>query len=385
MINAGSNVFYRLGESAGVGEPGRIVEDATKWAQVCKHIAMHYNDGWNNGFHYNIKYWEVWNEPDLDGFWMGTTQEYYELYHITADTLKTYDPTLKIGGPCTSSVYNQEYTSGFLDYITQHNIPLDFFSWHMYANTPYDLFEASQLIRNLLDSYDLHTCENLNTEWNINILTPQRDKDNAKNAAFTINTITAFQDADIDHAFRYRGPQDKNLLLRLIGFDLSLFTHDGIYKTPALAYLALNYLHKDTPIRLKTPEMNAENGLTYLAGVSEDQTNVTILISNFEVSDTTFNLELSNLPWEEPYNIVHYIIDNTHHLEITQQTIGDSTTFQTQDTIKKSTAHMFRLTDQSVIPSEGPETARIPWILQIKLLDPIFTLLGVLIVLLLFG
>ena len=35
-----------------------------KWANVCKHIVMHYNAGWANGFYYNIKNWEVWNEPE---------------------------------------------------------------------------------------------------------------------------------------------------------------------------------------------------------------------------------------------------------------------------------------------------------------------------------
>lgn len=29
---------------------------------------MHYNDGWADGFSYNITYWEVWKEPDLGNF-----------------------------------------------------------------------------------------------------------------------------------------------------------------------------------------------------------------------------------------------------------------------------------------------------------------------------
>ena len=27
-------------------------------------VIKHYNSGWANGYHYNIKYWEIWNEPD---------------------------------------------------------------------------------------------------------------------------------------------------------------------------------------------------------------------------------------------------------------------------------------------------------------------------------
>ena len=38
--------------------------DFEKWAKICEHIVRHYNEGWASGFHYDIKYWEIWNEPD---------------------------------------------------------------------------------------------------------------------------------------------------------------------------------------------------------------------------------------------------------------------------------------------------------------------------------
>ena len=41
-------------------------KDFQKWAEICEHIIMHYNEGWANGFHYGIKYFEVWFEPDVD-------------------------------------------------------------------------------------------------------------------------------------------------------------------------------------------------------------------------------------------------------------------------------------------------------------------------------
>ncbi len=27
---------------------------------------LHYNEGWAHGFELGIKYWGIWNEPDLD-------------------------------------------------------------------------------------------------------------------------------------------------------------------------------------------------------------------------------------------------------------------------------------------------------------------------------
>ncbi|MGA9552602.1 MAG: hypothetical protein WBR30_10135, partial [Candidatus Sulfotelmatobacter sp.] len=54
----GAEVYYRIGRSwgANINPPA----DFDKFADVVKHIAMHYNRGWANGFHYNVRYWEFW-------------------------------------------------------------------------------------------------------------------------------------------------------------------------------------------------------------------------------------------------------------------------------------------------------------------------------------
>ncbi|HIH28387.1 MAG TPA: hypothetical protein HA260_01135 [Thermoplasmata archaeon] len=383
MIDAGCRVFYRLGESAGDNETLRNPpENIMKWAEVCRHISMHYNEGWKQGFNYNITYWEVWNEPDLTGFWNGTADQYYELYHITADTMKAWNSSLKIGGPCTSSVTNVNYTQGFLQYLKDHEVPLDFFSWHRYAGTPYEMYNASRYIRLLLDSYGYVDAENINTEWNLDILTPQRDKDNARNAAFTACCLTVFQDAQLDHAYRYRGNQDNNWLMRFLGLDLSLFTYTGVYKRPALTYIAMNDIIRDTPLRLSTPLMDASTGITYLGGISEDGTNISILISNFDAYDTPYALEMSNLPWGTSYTVVEYLIDETHHLEITNKTTHDPSPYSLTRTLQSNSVHFYRFTTSSVLPAEGPSVAKIPFLLRLHLLDSLTRILAILIVLL---
>ena len=68
----------------------RPPEDAAKWARICANIVRHYNEGWADGFHYGITYWEIWNEPDneesieLNNMWKGTKEQYYDLYAATA-------------------------------------------------------------------------------------------------------------------------------------------------------------------------------------------------------------------------------------------------------------------------------------------------------------
>ena len=383
IINADCCVFFRLGESASNNKSLRQPpKNFSKWAEICKHIVMHYNDGWANGYHYNITYWEIWNEPDLEGFWNGTAEDYYMLYEITAKKLKTYDPSLKIGGPCTSSVKNENFTSRFLEYVIENDIPLDFFSWHMYTSSPYELYKASLYIRHLLDEYGFSDCENILTEWNIGILTPQRDKDNAKNAAFTACCIISFQNT-LNHAFRYRGTGEKSWLMRLLGLDLSLFTYDGKYKTPALVYLAMNYMMQ-TPIKLNTTPFNVSNGIAYLSGISKDQKNLSILIANYESKDRKCIVKISNIPWNR-FNMAHYLIDDKHHFEIIENATYSNSNFNLKFSLKRNTIHFIRLTNSSIFPLEGPEVAKIPFILRLHCLDGITRLLAILLLYMLFG
>jgi hypothetical protein len=386
IVNCGAKVFYRLGESASTNKSLRnIPPDFFKWAEICKHIVMHYNDGWNNGFYYNITHWEIWNEPDLQGFWNGSPQEYYQLYNITSNKLKKYNQSLKIGGPCTSSIDNLNFTSCFLDYMVNENLSLDFYSWHRYTNSPYELYKGSIFIRNLLDSYGFTSCENINTEWNYDILSPQRDKDNAKNAAFTASSLILLQDSGLDYAFRYRGTQDNSWFGRLLGFDLSLFSFNGLYKTPALVYRAFNYLINDSQVRILPSLQEVNDGIQYIAGISDDGKNITIFLSNFENSDTTIQMSIYNLPWHKSFRVVDYLINDISHLDIISDETYDQNLLNYTLSLDSNTVHFIRLTNSSIIPDEVASVATIPIILQLKILDPFIRIIAILMFLTLFG
>ena len=137
-------------------------KDYAKWARICEHIILHYTEGWANGCHYKIRYWEIWNEPDDQNgmMWNGTPEQYYEFYHIAASYLKAKFPHLMFGGygscgfyavapvvkinrvtnlPETVPTSDREndfmrFFHGFFEYLKEHNTPIDFFSWHSYAD-----------------------------------------------------------------------------------------------------------------------------------------------------------------------------------------------------------------------------------------------------------
>lgn len=171
ILDAGAKVFYRLGSSIEHWEKkyGTVVpSDFGKWARICEHIIMHYNEGWADGFKFNIEYWEIWNEADLDPddaenkrTWGGTKKQFFEFYGVVAKYLKNRFPTLKIGGP--ASCGNLAWAE---DFIAQLDAPLDFFSYHMYAYEPQFMAEFVTRAKEMLMKYGYKDTETILNEWN---------------------------------------------------------------------------------------------------------------------------------------------------------------------------------------------------------------------------
>lgn len=174
-------------------------KDFAKWARICEHIIRHYNEGWADGFHYGIKYWEVWNEPEVglppnNGMWTGTMEDYLDMYEITAKHLKKcFGDSIKVGGYACSGLYGlfgdpekygvpspklegKRYNSpqeeyrikffySFLERATKNSVPVDFFTWHSYMNLEQTAMSAD-FFRKELDRYGLFNTETHLNEWN---------------------------------------------------------------------------------------------------------------------------------------------------------------------------------------------------------------------------
>jgi xylan 1,4-beta-xylosidase len=76
-------------------------------------------------------YFEVWNEPNLAGFWeKADRQAYFDLYANTARTLKAIDPALRVGGPATAGA---DWVPEFLAFAARTGTPVDFVTTHSYG------------------------------------------------------------------------------------------------------------------------------------------------------------------------------------------------------------------------------------------------------------
>jgi xylan 1,4-beta-xylosidase len=135
---------------------GSPPSDYSKWGDLVQAFVKHCIDRYGID---EVRQWyfEVWNEPNLyQSFFRGGSQEkYFELYKITAQTIKTIDSQLRIGGPATSN-FNMDgdaikkaqatgkpfdplsipwrpvWIEDFLRYCHDNNLPVDFVSTHPY-------------------------------------------------------------------------------------------------------------------------------------------------------------------------------------------------------------------------------------------------------------
>jgi xylan 1,4-beta-xylosidase len=138
---------------------GTPPKDFTRWSEVVGNFVRHCSARYGET---EVRSWffEIWNEPNLRGFWNGTQQQFFEMYRVIAHTLKSIDPQLRIGGPATSSFHPDEavyqrlknkkdisaadfigveskgpWIEDFLAFCEKENLPVDFVSCHPYPTS----------------------------------------------------------------------------------------------------------------------------------------------------------------------------------------------------------------------------------------------------------
>src|SRR5438067_6644413 len=101
-----------------------------QWAQLVEAFTRHIEERYGRD---EVRSWffEVWNEPNLSGFWEGADQKaYFDLYDLTAATLKRIDPQLRVGGPSTAGA---AWVPEFLAHTQASGAPVDFITTHTYG------------------------------------------------------------------------------------------------------------------------------------------------------------------------------------------------------------------------------------------------------------
>jgi hypothetical protein len=333
----GAEVIYRLGESIEHQTIKRHVHpprDPARWAAVCAGIVRHYNEGWAKGFRYGIRYWEIWNEPEnRPVMWTGNDAQFLELYRRTALTLRSEFPGIKIGGPGFGyygkfdgkDLQPSELCDALLNLCRRESVPLDFFSWHCYTDSPLELAARARAVRRLLDARGFTTTESHLNEWNLlpgnswDILsrqaapeTRQRGIDammGAPGGAFIVASLIELQDAPIDVANFYHGETG----------IFGLFTEVGAPTRNYYAMLAFAQM-LDTPKRAHVN--GADHGKVFvLAGSNAQRTQAAVLIANLSGNEEV-SVVLKDLPWLGDTSADVRMVDGQHAFDsLTPQTL----------------------------------------------------------------
>lgn len=95
---------------------------------LLRHLVSRYGDevyGWPI---------EVWNEPNLPGFWYkADMQEYFKLFKETFTAVKSLDERFKVGGPAICGVNDAEWIRKFLEFCQSSGIKPDSVTRHHYT------------------------------------------------------------------------------------------------------------------------------------------------------------------------------------------------------------------------------------------------------------
>lgn len=302
ICDTGCKPFYRLGVSIEHTPVRRNVyapADPVQWARICAGIVRHYNEGWADGFHMDIEYWEIWNEPEGEGtwrtnMWIGTNEQFYELYATAAAILKKEFPNIRVGGFGSCGFYYltrgdkgyygkfMEFAEDFFKYIREKNAPLDFFSWHLYTKDPSEVEVHARHARALMDKYGYTRAESILDEWNWagdGYDWMETEQGAALNAAMEIT----MQRESVDVATYYDAQP--------------VIPYCGIFRltdlTPTKAYYSLSYWNR--LYTLRTACAASAEGENIYAYAACNGAKAAVLISNYNGEDK-LTLDLSHVP-----------------------------------------------------------------------------------------
>ncbi|WP_018016253.1 GH39 family glycosyl hydrolase [Teredinibacter turnerae] len=230
-----------------------------KWGVLIKTLTQHFTDRYGAK---EVKSWyfEVWNEPNLEGFWRGSQADYFKLYEYAANAVKSVNPNYKVGGPATAGA---AWITDTIEFCVANDVPLDFVSSHSYgvgqgfldeygttgtvlaneerAITNDILKNREEITRSSMPALPLHY-----TEWSTSYTPADPIHDSYHSAAYILQKIKQVGDAaqsmsywTFTDIFEEAGPR-----YEVFHGGFGLMNMQGIKKPSYFAFQFLNDLEK---------------------------------------------------------------------------------------------------------------------------------------------
>lgn len=190
-------------------------KDYEKWSELIKTVIKHFVSRYGLE---EVLTWpfEVWNEPNLPGFWENADEkEYFKLYKISAEAVKSVNKNFKVGGPAICGGADH-WIKDFLEFCEKENAPLDFVSRHAYTSdfgekTPHlvyqnifpqdHMFDELKSVRKMIDDTKFKDLPFHITEYNTSYDPRNPVHDTAFNAAYICRILS--EAGDYVNSFSY--------------------------------------------------------------------------------------------------------------------------------------------------------------------------------------
>lgn len=114
------------------GNPDYPIKNNDEWAEFVAAVVETYN-GSGDDYQLNLKYVEVWNEPNMSDFYSGTMQSYFDLFNTVADRIHRDYPGVMVGGPALTHAPHCAPDEWMEEFIKHCGKKADFISYHHYG------------------------------------------------------------------------------------------------------------------------------------------------------------------------------------------------------------------------------------------------------------
>lgn len=161
---------------------------------------------------------EVWNEPNLPGFWKDADmEEYFRLFRVTFRAVKEVDSRFRVGGPAVCGVEDEKWIRLFLEFCEREQLSVDFITRHHYTTEapeqqghygyarlrdPEEGFANLQTTRDIVDSFEAYRGKEIHiTEFNTSYIPNCPLHDTNRNAAYIAHQLSRL--GDVNTSFSY--------------------------------------------------------------------------------------------------------------------------------------------------------------------------------------
>jgi xylan 1,4-beta-xylosidase len=295
--------------------------DYDKWARLVTATVNHWIERYGRE---EVITWpfEVWNEPNLKGFWKDADMdEYFKLYDVTAKAVKSCDERIRVGGPAICGVDDERWMRCFLERCSKNKLPLDFVTRHAYGTempeidghyvyqklrSPDGLMEEPRGSRKIIDSFPEYRGMEMHiTEFNTSYSPLNPVHDTNLNAAYIARLLSELGDICASYSYWTFGDVFEEAGISFTPFSgcFGLLANGMIPKPTYWTFVFFKALYKsavaknENLIVTKSDDGNLR-GVAWNIDINSEKNEIALRLSVNNVKDGTYFLLMKTVDEE---------------------------------------------------------------------------------------